>query len=146
VAMLSRRLAQNSGSADVGLDECERIHQRAVNVRLGRKVDDGVRRGRERVDELRVADVAVHEPVAGLAFELHQVGEVAGIRQLVEHRDVDVRTRRAQKADEVGADESSRPCDQEPLQRTRHLIGGPAVQSYPIVGSSCGILPSSSGA
>src|SRR5487761_1810140 len=70
VTMLASRLAQHRGASDIGLDEGERIHQGAVDVRRGREVDDGGDLGGELVDELRVADVAAYEAVAGLTFEL----------------------------------------------------------------------------
>ena len=146
VAMLARRLAQHRSTAHVGFDEGERVHERAVDVRLGGEVDYRVSLGRERVDELRVADVALHEPIAGLAFELDEVGQIARVGQLVQHGDLDVRARGADQPNEVRADETCCPGDQQPAERTsRHLMEGPEVQSYPIFGSSCGIRPSSSG-
>ena len=47
--------------------------------------------GRQRVDERRVADVAVYESVAALSLELGEVGQVAGVGELVEDGDLDLR-------------------------------------------------------
>ena len=127
--VFARRLAQHRGASDVGLDEGERIHQRPVDVSLRGEVDDGVRLGRKRVDQVHVADVAMDESITGPALELDQVGEVAGIRELVEHGYLDVRPRAAEVAYEIRADETGGARDEEPLQRAAHLIGGPAVQS-----------------
>src|SRR2546423_1370093 len=44
------------------------------------------------------------ESITGPAVELDQVGEVAGIRELVEHGDLDVRPRAAEVAYEIRAD------------------------------------------
>jgi len=91
--MLAGRLAQHRGSLHIGVDECQRLHERAVDVRLGGKVDDRVDLRGEGVHERGVADVAVDEPIAGCAIELGQVREVAGVRELVEDRDLDLRPR-----------------------------------------------------
>ena len=93
------------------------------------KVHDRVRLRRKRVDDVLVADVAVDEAVASLSFELDEVCEIARIRELVEHRDLDVRARAPDMAHEIRSDETRSPGDKEPLQVAGHLIGGPAVQS-----------------
>ena len=146
VTVLARRLAQHCGAAHVGVDEGERVHQRAVDVRLGREVDDRIHLAGQRVDQPCIADVAVDEAIALLGFELEEVAEVACVRELVEDDDLDVGPGPPEMADEVGADESRGPSHEESPERPAHLIGGPAVQSYPIVGSSWGMRPSSSGA
>ena len=147
MAMLARRLAEHGRAPDVRLDECQGIHERAVDMCLGGEIDDRVSLRRERVDELHIADVAMHESVPRLPHELREVGQVAGVGQFVEDGDLDLRTGGPNQAHEVGADEPRGSCDQEAAERTaNHLMGGPEVQSYPIAGSSCGILPSSSGA
>ena len=127
--MLASRFAENRRPAHVGLDESERIHQRAVDVCLRREVDDGVRLGGKGVDQFGIADVAMDEAVARLAFEVHQVGQVPRVRELVEHRDLDVGPRGAQVADKVGTNESRAARDQEALKGAGHLIAGPVVQS-----------------
>src|SRR5207245_6337704 len=116
-------------AANVRLDEGEGVHQRSVDMRFCGEVDDGVRLTGERVDEVGVADVPVHKAVAGLAFELGKVGQIARVSQLVEHGDGDFRACAADVTDEVRTDEPRRTCYQQPPQRPGHLIGGPAVQS-----------------
>ena len=129
VAELTCRLTQHRGAADVGLDKRKWIHQRTVDVSLRGKVHDRVRLRRKRVDDVLVADVAVDEAVASLSFELDEVCKVARIRELVEHRDLDVRARAPDMAHEIRSDETRSPGDKEPLQVAGHLIGGQAVQS-----------------
>ena len=128
--MLACGHTQNRGAADVGLDERKRVEEGPVDVRLGREVDDRIDAACQLVDEAVVADVALDEPVAPLSLELGEVGRVARVRELVEHRDLYLRPCRAQKAHEVGPDEARAPSDKEAFERTRaHLMGGPAVQS-----------------
>ena len=107
-----------------------RIQQRAVDVGLGGEVHDRVGVSGEGVDEGDIADVAFDEPVPDLALELRQVREVAGVGQLVEHRDLDLWALGAHEPDEVRAYETGASGDQEAARRApRHLMGGPAVQS-----------------
>src|ERR1700737_923378 len=122
-----------------------RIGERAIDVGLSCEVHDGIAFHGQRHDVLPLADIAMHEMKATLVFEVCQVGAIARVRELVEHRDFDVRTSLAQQMDKVRADETRASPDEELLVRP-HLIAGPAVQSYPMAGSSCGIRPSSSGA
>ena len=126
-------VAEHRGPEHVGVDEGERLQQRAVDVRLGREVDDGVDLGREPVDECPVADVALHEPVAAAALELGQVGGVPGVRQLVQHHQVQLRAGLPQQTDEVGADEAGPARHQQALELAAHRLrhgwpraGGPS--------------------
>ena len=125
----ARRLAEQGGPADVGLDERKGVQERAVDMGLGGEVDDGVDLGGKRVDQLFLADVSVHEAITWPAFELDQVGQVPRVGELVEHSDLDLGPRPAEVADEVRADEACGSRDQDPLQGSAHLMGGPAVQS-----------------
>ena len=61
---------QAEGADDVGLDEVFRAVDAAVNVRFGGKIDDGARLvlGEQPGDEVEVADVAVDEDMARVAF------------------------------------------------------------------------------
>ena len=126
--MLPRGFAKHGGSAHVGLDEREGIHERAVHVRLGGEVHDRIRLPGQRVHQSCVADVAMDEPISLRALELEQVRSIARVRELVEDGDLDVRPRAAKQADEVGPDETGGARDQQPLQRAAHLMTG-AVQS-----------------
>ena len=61
-------------------------------MRLGREVDDVVRLPHQRLDERRVADVAVNEAYSlRRLLDVAQVVWVAGVRQLVEIDDAGVR-------------------------------------------------------
>ena len=53
---------------------------------LGGEVDNGARTvlGQQAADQGRIADVALHEDVACVAFRRRQVGAVAGVGQLVQ--------------------------------------------------------------
>ena len=57
-------LEQDVDAQDVGPQEGLRIEDRAVDVRLGGEVDDGVGLGDERRHDGRVGDVAGDEPEA----------------------------------------------------------------------------------
>ena len=129
VAVPPRRLAQDCGAADIGLDEGERVHQGSVDMGLSGEVDDGIGVAGQRVDEIGVADVALDETKTGPTLELGKVRQVARVRQLVEHGDGYFRPCAADVTDEVRTDEPRRSCYQQPPQRPGHLIGGPAVQS-----------------
>ena len=122
-------VAQHCHAVHVRFDEREGIQDRAVDVGLGREVDDGVHLARQPVDQLPVADVASHEAIPRLSLELGQVLGVAGIGQLVEDRDLDLWSLLAQQTHEIGADEAGAPGDQQTFQPPRHLISGKAVQS-----------------
>lgn len=58
----------------------------AVDVRLGREIDDGVDLvfGQEAGDEGGIADIAVRENVARVVCEVGEVGRVAGVGERVE--------------------------------------------------------------
>ena len=75
-----------------GAQERLGIQDGAVDVRLGREVDDRVGLGDERPDDVRVGDVALDEAEAGgllrIGPDRGEVGLVAGVGQLVEDRDV----------------------------------------------------------
>ena len=129
VFMLARRFAQNRGSTNVSLEKCEGIHQRAVDMSFGGEINDRVGLRRQLVDQLVVADVAANEAITRLPFDIGQVGEVAGVRELVQHRDLDLRARTPEVAHEIRADEARGARDKDPVERPRHLMGGPAVQS-----------------
>ena len=125
----SRGFAQHSRPTHIGVDERQRIHQRAVDMGLGGEVDDGVALRGQRVDQPGVTDVAVHESVTGLAVELEEICQVACVCELVEDRDLHLGAPLSQVADEIGADEPGCSRHQEPLQRAAHVIRGPDVQS-----------------
>ena len=110
---LLHRLEQREHAEDVGPEKRVGLHQRAVDVRFGGEVDDGVDPPDDVAHDLRVADVALHERVPRIVGEVGQVRRVPGVRQLVEIDDAVGGVRREDVADEVGADESASAGDQE---------------------------------
>ena len=98
---------QAEGADDVGLDEIFRAVDAAVNVRLGRKIDDGAGLvlGEQPGDELEIADVALDEVVARVAAQGCEVFEVAGVGERVEVDDGFIGLRQPVE-DEVAADEA----------------------------------------
>ena len=79
---------------------------------LGGVVDHGVGPGHEAVDERGVADVA-HDELDAVRGQARDVVGVAGVGQLVEHGDVDVRVLARDVVDEVGADEAAAAGDDD---------------------------------
>ena len=67
-----------------------------------------------RVDGFAVADVGVHEAVARVLGDGHQVVEVAGVRELVEADDLPVGVCLEHPAHEGAADEASTTADEQP--------------------------------
>ena len=93
---------QHVGAEHVGLDELGRAEDRAVDVCLRGEVDDRLRAGGGLRDRVGIADVAVEE----LDAHAVEVGAIAGVGELVEHRDALPRcgeTLREVRADEAGA-------------------------------------------
>ena len=80
------RLQQVEGSHDVGLDEFARSMDGAVDMRFGRKIDDGtglVLR-QQAVDQRRVAEISVDKHMPRIAIQRGEVLPVAGIGELVQ--------------------------------------------------------------
>ncbi|MNY39799.1 hypothetical protein D3C86_1745020 [compost metagenome] len=84
---------------------------------LGGEVHDGVGLGRERVDEGRVADVAVDEAEAGVGLKILEARQVAGVGQRVEDDDLVLGMLVQDVAREVGADETGAAGDHD-MQET----------------------------
>ena len=108
--METGRLQQREGAHHVGAREGERIDDRAVDVALGRQVDDRVDvvPGEEAPQGLEVAYVAPLEDVVGLRLDVGEVGQVARIGEFVEVDDAVVgifadEEPRHVRADEPGA-------------------------------------------
>ena len=78
-------LQQVDGTHHVALDENFRVLDGAVNMALSGKVDDVIEivLCKQALDQLLVADVALHKDMAGVALNVLQVLEVAGVGQLV---------------------------------------------------------------
>jgi hypothetical protein len=96
----------------------------AVHMALGGKVHDGARPvlREQRVEQRAVADVALHETVAGIALERSQALRVTRVRQGIE-----VQHRLAGCGDpvenEVGANEPGAACDENHGGSRRTIAG-----------------------
>ena len=109
---LARGFEQRVGAEDVGLDERPRLHQRAVDVSLRREVHDVVGLRHQLTDERSVADVAVHEAIAGVVLDVAEVVGIAGVGELVEVDDAGVGVLAEEAEDEVAADEAAAAGDE----------------------------------
>ena len=98
---------------DVGLDEGAGVENAAIDMTLSGEVHDGIdgAGGDHRIHKLGVADVAPFETVPGIAFDVGQVFEVAGVGQLVDVDDGLIRIAVQLVADEVRADEPAATGD-----------------------------------
>src|SRR5690606_15540674 len=96
---------------------------RAVHVRLGGEVDDGVDvvLAEEPLDERAVLHLAVHEGVARGVREAFEVAEAAGVGERVERDDARGRRPAEEPADEVGADEPGAAGDEDVLHQGREV-------------------------
>jgi len=112
--VVAHRLEQLERAEHVGLHERVGAVDRAVDVGLGREVDDRVRAvAREQVgDERAVADVAAHERVARVAADRREVAEVPRVGELVEVHDR-LAGRREPVEREVRADEAGAAGDED---------------------------------
>src|SRR6202165_5651680 len=79
-------LEEHECAVHIGLYELSGCLARAIDVRLSGKVDEDIAFCVERVDGPRIADVALDEVTPRLMNHRSEVGQVAGIRELVEHR------------------------------------------------------------
>ena len=96
------------GADDVGLDKGIRALDRAVHVRLGGKMHDGVEPllAQQPLDEGRIADVALHEAVFRTLCGRGQIRDIAGIGQRVEHHHAIPRVPGQPVMHEIRADEA----------------------------------------
>ncbi len=92
-------LEQRVHANDPGAQERRGVKDRPIDMRLGSEVDDRVLVDHQLVDERGVGNITLDEPVAvarpGLRVEPFQVGQGAGVGELVEDGDVVVRLARA---------------------------------------------------
>ena len=110
-----RCLQQAQRSHHIGLSKGERVFDGAVHMALGGEVYDAVDVFilHQLVDTLEVADVHLDEAVVRLVLDVLQVGEVAGVGQLVEVDDFVFRIFVDEEADDVAADEAGAACDDD---------------------------------
>ena len=113
VPSLLGALQQVDGAHHVALDEDLGVLDGAVNMALGGEVDDIVEivLCKQALDQLLVADVALHKDVAGVALNVLQVLKVAGIGQLVEVDQQNFRVLLEHIMHEVGTDKTGTAGD-----------------------------------
>ena len=119
---LARRLEQDERAVDVGRDELAGVHQRAIDVRLGREVHDDVRGSDERPGDRRIGDVTLDELVPGVVDRALQVLQPAGVGELVERGHAPVGVRRQRMAHEVGPNEPGAAGDQHVHHRCHPIV------------------------
>lgn len=112
-AELAGQVAQDVGAVAVRADEHVGVEQGAVDVGLGREVHDCVVSRQRRGHCVPITDVAVDEGQTLIGLQVGEVGEVAGVGQLVEDRHR-VIGRPQHMVDVVRADEA-RPSGDEQL-------------------------------
>ena len=114
-AVLPHGLQEAEGALHVGAQERLRVGDGVVVVALGGVVDDRVVAGDDPIEQLRVADVTDDEldPVLG---QPRDVLGVAGVGQLVQDGDVDVRVVVHDVVHEVAADEAAAARDDDVLR------------------------------
>ncbi len=112
---LAGGLQQAEGALHVGAEKRHGVVDGVVVVALGGVVHDGVVAGRDLVQQLGVADVAHHE-LHAVGGEPRDVLGVAGVGELVEHRDVDLGVVGHHVVHEVGPDEAATAGDDDVLR------------------------------
>ena len=109
------RLQQAQGTHYVGTGKGERIFDAAVHVAFGGQVDDTVYVVllHHFLHLVIVADVCLHEDIVFLVLDVFQVGQVTGIRQLVQIDDAVFRILVYEEANHVAADETGTTGNQD---------------------------------
>ena len=120
-AVFADGLQQAEGSLDVGAQERLRVGDGVVVVALGGVVHDGVVARHQLIEQRGVADVA-HDELHAVGGQAGDVLGVAGVGQLVQDGDVDVRVVVHDVVHEVAADEAAaaRDDDVPGLKNLRH--------------------------
>ena len=126
-----RCLEQAEGAHDVGLGEGERVFDTAVDVGLGGEVDNAVNMLvlHQFEDSVEVADIHPDKLVVGLILDILQVGEIAGVSQLVEIDDPVVRVLIDKQPDYMASDEAGPSRDYNgPFHWLGHKLIKPTIQ------------------
>ena len=105
-------LEELEGAGDVGGDELPRAVDRAVDVRFGGQMHDRLRLGVSEgpAQGLGIADIGLDEGEAGLALQVGKGGQIAGVGELIDDRDV--MSARDQEAGQIRPDEARAAGDQ----------------------------------
>ena len=113
------------GAEAVRIDEVVWSGDRAVDVALGREVDDRVVTVHGLFEGGRIADVALHERIPRIVVDVRKRGEVPRVGERVVDGDVVVRLGE-HVADVVGADETGAAGDEDLHGRLRYASAKPA--------------------
>ena len=113
-AVLPHGLQQAEGALHVGAQERLRVGDGVVVVALGGVVHDGVVAGDDAVQQPGVADIA-HDELHAVRRQPGDVLGVAGVGQLVQDGDVDLRVVLHHVVHEVAADEAAAARDDDVL-------------------------------
>ena len=106
------RFQQRHDADHVRPGKCPGIEQRAIDVRFGGEVDDGVDVRGDLPDEIGIGDVALNEAEAWIVAHLVQIRQVPGIGQQVETKDLVVGLLAQHVPHVGGTDESGGAGDQ----------------------------------
>jgi len=107
-------LQQVDGAHHVALHKDFRVLDGTVHMALGSKVDDVIEIVllEQAFHQLLIADIALHEHMAGVALHVLQVFQVACIGQLIEVDQQDLRVLLEHIMHKVGADKTGTAGDQ----------------------------------
>ena len=110
-----RGLQQRQGAHHVGSGKGEGVLDAPVYMALGCQMDDAVDMLvlHQLVECLKIADVHLHEPIVGLALNVLQIGQVAGIRKFVQIDNPIVGVLVHKQAHHMGADEACATGDDD---------------------------------
>ena len=128
--VLAGRLQEAERALHVGLQERLRVRDRVVVVRLGRVVHDGVMARNDLVEQLGVADVAMHEldTVLGKARDIL---DVARIGQGIQHGHMHVRMVVDHVMHEIRTDETTATGHDDVL-RSKRLFSHMCNSTFPL--------------
>ena len=121
--MLARRLQERERALDVRSQKRRRVEDGVVIMALGGKVHDRIGICSELVDELGIADIAMHEGHAVLR-QTRYVVRVTRIGKRIKHRDMHARLVFDDPMHEVAADKAGATRDDDILgdKRIRHAL------------------------
>ena len=123
--MVASRLEKRESALDVGAKKGGGIGNGIVVVALCGEMDAGVGFREEAIDQVRIADVAVHEGHA-LRIAACEVLAVSRIGEGVEHRDMSIGLVVEHPMNEIGADEPGPSGDDDVVERTCHGRAAPS--------------------
>ena len=134
-AVFPHGLQQAEGALDIGAQEGLGVRDGVVVVALGGVVDDRVVARDDLIEQPGVADVA-HDELHAVGGQPRDVLGVAGVGQLVQDGDVDVRVVVDHVVHEVAADEAAAARDDDVL-RGEGLLCHVRISSVPSTRAGC---------